>query len=57
MGRMKDALEQDADRVCPECGADMSENEDGELECDNPGWCMSQVDAMERADTAQADDD
>lgn len=53
MGRMKDELEA-REPICPECGAGMSFNGDGELECDNPGWCMSQVDALERH-AAQSD--
>lgn len=43
MGAQKRLLEE-AD-VCPECGADMSENEDGELECD--GWeCPTVIDPL-----------
>lgn len=46
MGSQKRLLE-DGSNVCPECGADMSENEDGELECDNPGFCQAQQDVLD----------
>lgn len=31
------------DDTCLECGADMSENHNGELECDKPDLCSSHV--------------
>ena len=37
------------DPICPACGADMSENEDGELECDGPN-CMAHLDLMDFGD-------
>ena len=44
MGIAKRLMEEP--EVCPECGADMSLNEDGELECDNPGFCATQLDKL-----------
>jgi hypothetical protein len=51
MGMQKRLLEEAS--ICPECGADMSENEDGQLECD--GWdCMTGVDRLSEIDDAES---
>lgn len=34
------------ERICPECGADMSINGDDEWECDGPN-CTAHFDAMD----------
>jgi hypothetical protein len=41
MGIIKRTIEEP--NVCGECGAEMTENEDGELECDSPNPCMAQM--------------
>lgn len=33
--------------VCPECGAEMVENEDGDMECGSFDPCMSDIDKVE----------
>jgi hypothetical protein len=47
MGATKRLLDEDAAATCSECGASMSLNSDGELECDNfSDNCMMSVDAI-----------
>ena len=41
-------MDDDEDQICIECGTGMSLNEDGEMECDNPGWCPTMGDMMDR---------
>lgn len=33
------------EKLCPDCGANMSQNEDGEWECDGPD-CTAHLDRM-----------
>lgn len=41
MGMQKRLLEEN--KVCPDCGADMISNEDGELECGSYNFCESEI--------------
>lgn len=42
--------------ICPECGADMHLNEDGEMECGNPDWCETQGHHVNENNDMQSDE-